>query len=271
MNKGNLIKHQKTAKYCLEIQNKSDKEEQNVGDFSCKFCNKQFTSNSYLNKHVDKYCIERYKILFEKKDKEYEEKLELKDKELCEAYNRIQELENQIKTVRLEVENEMIKERNDRLESTVEEIAKQPKNQINNKILITTALNLSTEKISSVINGTFSHEHLSMGQKGVARFAYDNMLKDDEGKLKYICTDPSRQIFQYKNEEGKIQKDVRAAKLTKALFDADIKGLSHKIAWDNMKDKGADALLHYSTCYQDIQEMENNNGEFSRELSTLAI
>ena len=38
MNKGNLIKHQKTAKYCLEIQNKSDKEEKNVGDFNCKFC-----------------------------------------------------------------------------------------------------------------------------------------------------------------------------------------------------------------------------------------
>ena len=269
--KSNLKYHMKTAKYCLEIQKRNN----NLDDiqsksFDCIYCKKEFSTNQRLLKHSS-FCIERYKKLLETKDKEYEEKLELKDKELCEAYNRIQELENQIKTVRLEVENEMIKERNDRLESTVEEIAKQPKNQINNKILITTALDLSTEKISSMINGTFSHEHLSMGQKGVARFAYDNMLKDDEGKLKYICTDPSRQIFQYKNEEGKIQKDVRAAKLTKALFDADIKGLSHKIAWDNMKDKGADALLHYSACYQDIQEMENNNGEFSRELSTLAI
>lgn len=48
-------------------------------------------------------------------------------------------------------------------------------------------------------------------------------MKDEEGKLKYICTDPSRQVFQYKNEDGKIQKDVRVTKLTKALFDTELK------------------------------------------------
>jgi len=66
------------------------------------------------------------------------------------------------------------------------------------------------------------------GQKGVAKFAYDTMLKDEEGKLKYICTDPSRQIFQYKNEEGEIQKDVKAKKLTKALLDGELKSVSRE-------------------------------------------
>lgn len=91
----------------------------------CKFCNKQFTTINYLNKHLDKYCIEKYKILLEMKDKEYEEKFELKTKQLCSANNRIQELENQIKIVHLEVKNKMLKEQNKRLENTVEEIAKQ--------------------------------------------------------------------------------------------------------------------------------------------------
>ena len=96
-------------------------------------------------------------------------------------------------------------------------------------------------------------------------------LKDDQGKLKYICTDPSRQIFQYKSDDGKIQKDVRATKLTKAILDGEIKQTSHKIAWDNMKDGDNDIFMSYTNHYQDIQDMEQDNSEFSKELSSLTV
>ena len=274
---GNLIKHQKTTKYCLQIQNDINSTETEIISYPCNYCKKHFTSNYHLNKH-NNICIEKFKQHINElnnkiieKDKENEEKIKKMKEELYEAHEHIQELENQLKTVRLEVENEIIKERNEKLENTVEEIAKQPKNQINNKIMITTPLDLSTQTIQQAIQDGFSQEHLILGQKGVAKFAYDNMLKDDKGKLKYICTDPSRQIFQYKNEEGKIQKDVRATKLTQALLEADIKQTSHKIAWDNMKDGNNDVFMEYNDYYQDIKDLEQDNGEFSKELSCLTI
>jgi len=255
----NLKKHQRTTKKCISIQleSKSDIETEL---FKCKYCNKDFTTKQYFEKHLN-ICVDKLK----------DENAVLAS-QLSAAQDRIIELENQLKTVRLEVENELIKERNDKLETTVEEIAKQPKNQqINNKIIITTPLDLSSQAVQQAIETNFSHEHLTMGQKGVARFAYDNMLKDEQGKLKYICTDPSRQVFQYKNDKGVIQKDVRATKLTKALLEADIKQTSHKIAWDNMKDGDNEIFLAYTNHYQDIQELEQDNSDFSKELSCLAI
>lgn len=89
--------------------------------------------------------------------------------------------------------------------------------------------------------------------------------------MKYICTDPSRQIFQYKSDDGKIQKDVRATKLTKAILDGEIKQTSHKIAWDNMKDGDNEIFMTYTNHYQDIQDMEQDNSEFSKELSSLTV
>lgn len=255
----NLKKHQKTTKKCINIQLESISNIE-TKFFKCEYCKKDFTTKQYFEKHT-KICVNKLK-----------DENTLLTAQLSEARERILDLENNMKTVRLEIENEFIKERNNRLETTVEEIAKQPKNQqINNKIIITTPLDLSSRSVQQAIESNFSHEHLTMGQKGVARFAYDNMLKDDKGKLKYICTDPSRQVFQYKNDKGVLEKDVRATKLTKALLEADIKQTSHKIAWDNMKDGDNDIFMQYTNHYQNIQELEQDNSDFSKELSCLAI
>ena len=177
-----------------------------------------------------------------------------------------------MKTIRLEVENEFYKQREERSSKVVEEIAKQPRTTNNNqKVLITTPMDLSQPVVQQAIQQGFSEEYLVQGQKGVARFAVDNILKDEQGKLKYVCTDPSRQIFQYKNEDGSMQKDVRATKLTKALLDGEIKSTSHKIAWDNMKDGGDQEFQSYTDYYYEIKDMETDNSEFSKELSSLTV
>jgi len=163
----------------------------------------------------------------------------------------------------------------ERSTTTVEEIAKQPKVQNttnnNNKILIATPLDLSCDSIKQTIEDNFSDEYLTQGQVGVARFAVDNMLKDENGKLKYICTDPSRQIFQYKSNDGTVQKDVRATKLTKALLENEIKRTSHRLAWDKMENAGNEVFMTYTDHYQDIQALETDNSKFSKELSTLVV
>jgi hypothetical protein len=262
----NLIKHQKTAKYCLKIQkelNVIQEEEIKVVIFHCIYCDKNLTSKENLHNH-HRICINKYK-------KNCTES-ETKNKELS---SEIVELKHKLDI--LQTKNDMLEKQMERSTSTVEEIAKQPKIQNtttttnNTKILIATPLDLSKEGLVEMIQNGFSHEYLIMGQKGVAKFAYENILRDEQGRLKYICTDSSRQIFQYKNDDGTVQKDVKAAKLTKALFDGEIKKTSHKIAWAHMENAGNEEFMQYTNYYQDIQAMEIDNTKFSKELTSLVV
>jgi len=182
-------------------------------------------------------------------------------------------LKEEIKTIKIQTELEFYKQNSKENQSIVEEIAKQPRIQTNNnqKVLITTPMDMSQPSVTKAIQLGFSEDYLVQGQKGVARFAYDNILKDEQGKLKYICTDAARQIFQFKDENGSIQKDVRATKLTKALLDGELKSTTHKIACDKMKDGTAEEFNLYTDQYYEIKELETDNGEFSKELTSLTV
>ena len=258
--KGNLIKHQKTAKYCIEIQKNNSNTNVEHISYDCKFCGKKFTQSNHLSRHLPT-CLDKYKFELNEKDNKIKD---LEDKLL--------EAEQKIKTIRLEVENEFYKNQSKENQSTINEIAKQPRVQTNtnnnNKIMISTPMDMSYDAVNQAIQNNFSGDYLIQGQKGAARFAYDNMLKDEQGKLKYICTDAARQIFQFKGDDGTIQKDVRATKLTKALLDGDIKQASHKIACSKM-DGSDEAFESYTTNYYEIKELEEDNSEFSKELTTL--
>lgn len=263
-----LVRHQKTTKYCLKIQQKNNKnikiEQQK---FICRFCDKNFASKQKLNIHLEKSCPNKLNKILSDNESKLIEKDEIIEKQKEDISN----LEK--KVIELEAKLEIYKEQGEKSFEVVEQIAKQPKQQVNNnqKILINTPLDLSNDAVVQAIQEKFSHDYLTQGQKGVAKFAYEVMLKDENGKLKYICTDPSRQIFQYKNDQGVIEKDVRATRLTKAILDAELKQTSHKIAWDNMKDGDNEIFLAYTNHYQDIQELEQDNSDFSKELSCLAI
>ena len=83
--KPNLITHQKTAKYCLEIQGETNTL------FKCEYCEKYFTCNQRLNEHVTNICKIKYKYNYEQEVKKLreemvlykkQEKTRLKDKEL---------------------------------------------------------------------------------------------------------------------------------------------------------------------------------------------
>ena len=269
--KGNMIKHQKTAKYCINIQ-KSSTNDSKVEHISyvCKFCNKNFTQANHLSRHIPN-CIEKYKDEI----KELNSILEEKENKIKELDEKLVEAEQKIKTVRLEVENEFYKSQSKENQSTINEIAKQPRVQTNTnnnqKILITTPIDMSKPIVQQAIQNNFSDEYLIQGQKGVARFAVDNILKDEQGRLTYICTDPSRQVFQFKDEDGMVQKDIRATKLTKALLDAEIKASSHRIAWDKMKDGDDVEFQTYTDHYYEIKDLETDNTTFSKELATLTV
>ena len=175
--------------------------------------------------------------------------------------------------IQLEAENRLLREQSKESQSTINEIAKQPRiattNNNHNKIMINTPVDLSQPTVQQAILNGFSDEYLVQGQKGIARFALEYILKDDDGKLKYICTDASRQIFQFKDEDGTIQKDVRASKLTKALLEGELKQTSHKMACEKMKDGTAEEFDVYSCHYYEIRDLETDNSDFSKELTSL--
>ena len=269
VSKGNLKTHQKTAKYCLEIQKTFENTIINEDivnmSYICNYCNKSFTSKQRYNSHLD-ICVSKFKTIINNLENK------ISDQEKI-----ILDLNNKVNVIAVETEVRILREQNERSAATVEEIAKQPRinasttTNNNQKVLINTPMDMSQQTLNQAIQAGFSGEYLIQGQKGVARFAYDNILKDEEGKLKYICTDAARQIFQYKNEDGSMQKDVRATKLTKALLGSELKSTSHKIACESMRKGGDQEFMNYTDHYQEIREMETDNSDFSKELCTLVV
>ena len=136
--KGTLITHQKTAKYCLQLQGKNI-----IQLFECNFCVKNFTTQQNLKEHI-LVCKEKEKIDLQQKEKKYEvqiinikveyeakienqkqeyiEKLNNKDsyyqEKLTEKNDYISKLEAKLEKMEAKLESKL-----EKLESTVTTIA----------------------------------------------------------------------------------------------------------------------------------------------------
>ncbi len=206
---GNLKYHKRTSKKCQLIQVQNFKDEKIESSLiNCDFCDKKFTVQT-LKTHT-KNC---------KKKTEFEiQKLLEENQKLLEENQKLQ-----IRIVELETENKIYLQ--DR--EVVQKLALQPKttNNNDNRIKINNNFFDNPERIKQMINEKLNKDYISDGQKGVAQFACNNLLKDENGNMNYICSDPSRHIFKFQNSEGNIEKDVKAIKLTNMLIEA---GITHK-------------------------------------------
>lgn len=271
-----LKTHQNTAKYCLKLQGKIE-----INNFKCEYCNKLFTRKHHLSDHLN---ICRYKLEYESK-KENERKIniieELK-KEIIKLKDENSELKEQIELY--EKEHKM-KEEIFKLKGNIEiyekdhellcEIAKQPKNVHNtsNRILNINSLDIDKDIVQNVLETSFTEDTILYGQKSLAKFVVNNLLKDDSGNLKYVCTDPSRQIFKFKDSLGEVQKDVKANKLTNILLEGGIKHINSKIAqksWTN--DEGDFDMEKFQALEPkatEINNISNDNSVFVNELTNM--
>ena len=247
--------HQKRAKYCLQLQ--SDHGTEIVSElYKCESCSLEMAIEN-KSRHLST-CKEKYKNIIKKQEKiiiEYEKMLAIQTKE-------IQELNKQVA---------IYKELSERELSCIEEIAKQPRNQTTNtqnNLFNLTPFDINKESFAETIQNSFTKNYLINGQKGVAKFAFDNLLKDKDGKLQYICTDPSRQIYRFKTPDGSLERDVKAKKLTSALTERLIQK-SHAIATAEITEGDADVFVLYTTNFQDIKDLVDDNGEFRAELASL--
>jgi uncharacterized Zn-finger protein len=58
---GNLLKHQKTTKYCIKLQKeKTNQIIVNCNLFKCEYCYKEFTTKNNINRHYET-CLKKYK------------------------------------------------------------------------------------------------------------------------------------------------------------------------------------------------------------------
>ena len=267
--KGILISHQKSAKYCLKLQNKNNE------NFLCNFCNKNFTSQYNLNEHLI-IC----------KEKQYEER----DNKVKDIYiKEVNELKQQIANLEISKKytESLLKEKNDYIEKLEARLEKFEDSILSKteKKQITTAPNHTTNNTTIVINNNYLNlndipkmaafleekldkEVVAGGQKGLAFLLSNTVLKD-----KYKCVDPSRQNFEFTNELGEVERDVKAKKLTNALIKSDICSKSGEIGMELWKkEDGSTDSLRYEAHSKNVLEMINftrDNSTFRSELSAL--
>ena len=276
---GNLNYHIKNNKNCLEIQkNQEQNDNDNNNLVSCDFCKKSF-SNKTLKVHLksckNKIIKEKDDIIEEKDDiiKEKDEIIKLKDNIIEEMKKEkddiIEEMKNKI--LKLETENDIYKNDHD----FVKNLASQPKNttNYNNKIRVMNNFFDNPEKVKQLVNDKLTQNHICDGQKGVAQFAYDILLKDEDGNINYFCTDPSRSIFKFQNSDGETEKDIKAMKLTNMLIEAGLKykaGIIAPTLWTK-KDGTVDSdkFQIFSPSTNEIILMQMDNSVFRNELACL--
>ena len=126
--------------------------------------------------------------------------------------------------------------------------------------------------VDRVVASSYNMNHFCSGQKGVARFAVDHLLVDDNKQLGYVCTDPARGTFKHVGDEGEMVRDVKATRLTTKLA-RPIKVKAGKLAGELADtDKGNEELMGTAVRhFQDISGMQDDNGGFRNELAGLTV
>ena len=164
--KGNLSTHQKTANFCIQIQNKNqdnldieNSDTQKMG-YSCEFCNKNFSSKQRYKTHID-ICIDKYKkeildlkIVIDglKLNEKIILELEIENKLLREAnlyhnntHKQLIDLQNGIQ----EIAKISIEQKNDTISNMIKKyVKKQPRKQFecSNVIYILTTSSLRKDR-----------------------------------------------------------------------------------------------------------------------------
>jgi len=89
-------------------------------------------------------------------------------------------------------------------------------------ITVNNVLNLSQEHVKKVLTEQLDYNVVYAGQSGLAAFVVEKMLKNQAGNLIYRCVDPSRQMFEFMDENGDTVRDMKAEKLIQSLVKGEV-------------------------------------------------
>lgn len=275
--------------------------------FQCEFCSKCFSSKSSLNTHKSKtkYCLEIQKnkgFISEVKGKELckycsREFFKKDNKQTHETTckHRISTIQNQDITIMnltsdLKLANEKIEFYKKLLEEKDSLILKlsSEKSVINNtststncnnqstssssstkQNIIMGSLDLSVEKIKMAVEN-YTIDHYNRTSEGLVDWCVNNLLKDENNNLRYICNDKNRRSFQFKSEAGDIVTDPNADKLKLAIKPIlnDKLRTHKKLNYSKMAEESDDEDSEKSDVYIKIHEENKTMGvEFEKELA----
>ena len=100
-----------------------------------------------------------------------------------------------------------------------------------------------------------------------------NILTDNNGELIYVCTDPSRGVFKFKDTTGELKKDLEAKKLTSYILEGGIKNKSADIGNEWCKDDTGEFDMKKFTILmvpqQSIMNLSQDNNVLKKELASL--
>jgi hypothetical protein len=193
--RSNLNAHLKSAKYCLKLRNINIEEKDEY--LECKYCENKYYRKDYLKKHLDnckkkilieneKLKNEKEKILIEneKLKNEKEKILLFRIDDLKDCNEKISELAKIPKTIN----------------NTTTNNTDQSVKKIDNRLLMLMSpsdiLN-NPDKVKKIFQEKYRTDHLMKGIEGLANFSIQHLLKTEDGKYCYLCTDPSRKTFVY--------------------------------------------------------------------------
>ena len=251
-----LNHHKKTAKKCLILRDALDTAE----FFECKKCEFKTTVKDTFNSHKckKKDNISEYKLFVEEKIHKLEYELKLmveKNKELTEKLDKqVEKHENQLFT-----------------------LASKPTSvKIQNLTNILGNLEFKENTIKETVDNNYNIVYLNEGIKGLAQFTKDHIINaGEDGKKKYLCSDPARSIFKYKDENGVIQKDVKATKLKKAIQEPILNKTKSLLEYEilRVREEGKEEFDTTDPRIIDniiqVKNLEDNGLDYAREMSLL--
>jgi len=277
--KSNLTSHQKSAKFCLNLQGENNDNEKK---FTCEYCQKTLTQQKSLDVHILS-CKEKKKTM--ERTKEAEQaliikrlemeiiKLKKSEKEkLREKNDYIVKLETKLEKFENVVTN-MAAATTQALEVKTAKASTTNNTTLNTNITVNNVLNLSQEHVKKVLSERLDYNVVYAGQAGLAMFVFNNILKDATGKLIYRCVDASRQMFEFVDENGETVRDMKAEKLTQSLLKGDVIKLGLEAAavgWNTENEKlNTERVGVFGPKVNEYADLNRNNTVFRAKVSSL--
>jgi hypothetical protein len=246
-----LNRHKSTTKYCLNIQQERENNEDikiKNTDCVCDYCDKILKNKQNLNIHIasckKKFLKKEYEFLEQKENfqkqisetcenyhKQISEIKEKFQKQILEAERHLSDIKQKYEKQNLDVfkyncdiehKDEIIEEYKrqlrdlqDRLERVHIKAIEKPTsiNTTTNNKFDLKCFSLSQENINNKISSKFNDDYMYNGMSGIARFVKDHIITLEDGSIIFACYDKSRQIFKYKDKDGNIINDPKALKL----------------------------------------------------------
>ncbi len=253
-----LVNHQRTVKSCLKLQGKQD-----IETFvECPNCKKKLAVRSFKQHKVKcdmtleeqkKHQEESHKTsLLEKENKELKEDIESLKLEIVEYKTTILLLREQ---------NENFKEQNEKLQSISTNVTMK---------LVDKANTVNNHNKTVVINAPLTNEVL---RQCATTFTLDNAYNID-GITKHLtssledhitCTDPSRNIFKYKNEKEEeiVDKDLEILLPQYLIAVKDRNNFLYKEVFEYFKKNNVslNEQTDYTVFYQALNDIIKKTGQ----------